>query len=104
MRTYNIPPYYRKIKEILIMTPDFPLLSTLIGSNYPCLELIFMVPKVFEPLKFDCKGQLGNNARVFVTPEECVYGKVLCFLGCISKKMSRYCHSPGNCGVIMRKL
>ena len=22
-------------------------------SNYPCLELIFMVPKVFEPLKFD---------------------------------------------------
>ena len=30
------------------------LLSTLIGSNYPCLELIFMVPKVFEPLKFDC--------------------------------------------------
>ena len=81
MRTYNIPPYYRKIKEILIMTPDFPLLSTLIGSNYPCLELIFMVPKVFEPLKFDCKGQLGNNARVFVTPEECVYVKVLCFLG-----------------------
>ena len=28
---------------------------TLIGSNYPWLELIFMVPKVFEPLKFDCK-------------------------------------------------
>ena len=21
------------------------------GSNYPCLKLIFMVPKVFEPLK-----------------------------------------------------
>ena len=42
------------------------------------------------------KGQLGNNAQVFVTPEECVYGKVFCFLGCISKKMSRYCHSPGD--------
>ena len=36
------------------MPPDLVLLSTLIGSNYPCLELIFMVPKVFEPLKFDC--------------------------------------------------
>ena len=37
-----------------IMSPDLELLSTLIGSNYPCLELIFMVSKVFEPLKFDC--------------------------------------------------
>ena len=36
------------------MLSDLALLSTLIGSNYPCLELIFMVPKVFEPLKFDC--------------------------------------------------
>ena len=36
------------------MPPDLALLSTLIGSNYPSLELIFMVPKVFEPLKFDC--------------------------------------------------
>ena len=36
------------------MPPDLALSSTLISSNYPCLELIFMVPKVFEPLKFDC--------------------------------------------------
>ena len=36
------------------MPPDLALLSTLIGSNYPCLELIFMIPKVFEPMKFDC--------------------------------------------------
>ena len=36
------------------MPPDLAILSTLIGSNYPCLELIFMVQKVFEPLKFDC--------------------------------------------------
>ena len=27
--------------------------KTLNGSNYPCLEHIFIVPKVFEPLKFD---------------------------------------------------
>ena len=36
------------------MPPDLVLLSTLIGSNYPCLELIVIIPKVFEPLKFDC--------------------------------------------------
>ena len=36
------------------MHPDLGLLSTLIGWKYPCLELFFMVPKVFEPLKFDC--------------------------------------------------
>ena len=27
---------------------------TLSGSNYPCLEQISMVPKIFEPLRFDC--------------------------------------------------
>ena len=36
------------------MPPGLALSSTLSGSNYPCLELIFMVPKVFKPLKFDC--------------------------------------------------
>ena len=36
------------------MPTDLALLSSLIGLNYPCLELIFMVPNVFEPLKFDC--------------------------------------------------
>ena len=47
---------------IPIMHPDLALLSTLIGSNYPCLELIFMVPKVFEPLKFNCnKGIQGSE-------------------------------------------
>ena len=44
----------QKIKEILIIPPDLALLSILTGSNYPCLELIFMVPKMFEPMKFDC--------------------------------------------------
>ena len=36
------------------MPHDLALSSTLNGLKYPCLELIFMVPKVFEPLKFDC--------------------------------------------------
>ena len=51
MRRHNIPLWYRK-SEILIMPSDLALSPT--GSNYPCLELIFMFPKVFEPLKFDC--------------------------------------------------
>ena len=46
------------------MPPDLALSSTLIGSNYPCLEHIFMVRKVFEPLKFDCRCLLIlNNYR-----------------------------------------
>ena len=40
------------------MPPDLALSSTLISSNYPCLELIFIVRKVFEPLKFDCNSVL----------------------------------------------
>ena len=36
------------------MQPDLALRLTLISSNYSCLEHIFMVPKVFEPLKFYC--------------------------------------------------
>ena len=36
------------------MPPILAQRLTLISSNYPCLEHIFIVPKVFEPLKFDC--------------------------------------------------
>ena len=73
MRTHNIPPCYRKIIEILIMPPDLALLSTLIGSNYPCLELIFMVPKVFEPLKFYCTCRMSvfNPTLYFDTKSKC---------------------------------
>ena len=46
------------------MSPDLALLATLIGSNYPCLELICMVPKVFEPLKFDCIGAYRSGQTV----------------------------------------
>ena len=42
MRTDNIPSYQKQIeKDIPIMLPD-----------YPCLEHIFMVPKVFEVLLY----------------------------------------------------
>ena len=36
------------------MRPDLVLRLTLISSNYPCLEHIFVVPKVFEPFRFYC--------------------------------------------------
>ena len=49
------------------MPPDLVLLSTLNGSNYPCLELNFMVPKVFEPLKFDC---ILNEPLYCIAPEK----------------------------------
>ena len=41
------------------MPPDLALCLTLISSKYPCLEHIFMVPKVFEPLKFHCMVRVG---------------------------------------------
>ena len=47
-----------KRRDTLIMPPDLVLWLTLISSNYPCLEHIFMVPKVFEPLKFYCMSEL----------------------------------------------
>ena len=57
------------------MPPDQALLSTLIGSNYPCLELIFMVPKVFEPLKFDCTLQMPRWGLVSHTSLYSLYRK-----------------------------
>ena len=52
MRTLNIPLCERKSEAIPIMPPDLALLLSLICSNHPCLEHLFMVPKVFEPLLF----------------------------------------------------
>ena len=55
MRTHTT---YLHIKEnrkyIPFMPPGLALRLTLNAANYPCLEHIFMVPKVFEPLKFYC--------------------------------------------------
>ena len=48
------------------MHPDLALLSIVTGLNYPCLELIFMVTKVFEPLKFDCTFRCSFIFHVFV--------------------------------------
>ena len=36
---------------------------TFIGSNYPWLEHFSMVPKVFEPLKFDCNRKTMKKKK-----------------------------------------
>ena len=54
------------------MHPDLVLLSTLIVSNYPCLELILMVVKVFEPLKFDCSKK---STYIYLTKETALESK-----------------------------
>ena len=77
MGTHNIPYVTENRKDIPIMPLDLALLLTFTGSNYPCLELIFMVPKVFEPLKF---------YSIFV--------KILCIMDRRSKVQNKlyHCH------------
>ena len=45
---------WRKSRRYPYVTPELAVWLTLISSHYLCLEHIFMVPKVFEPLKFYC--------------------------------------------------
>ena len=47
------------------MPVDVALLSTLIDSNNPYLELVFIVRKEFELLKFDCifKNHIEQRQR-----------------------------------------
>ena len=54
MRTHNIPSCLGNRKYIPTMPPDLARGFTIISSKCPCLEHIFMVPKVFDPLKFYC--------------------------------------------------
>ena len=59
MSILNNQLLYRRSKRFPLiihhLLPDLPPGLTLNGSNYPYLEQIFMVPKRFEPSKFDCK-------------------------------------------------
>ena len=58
MSTLNIQLFVENREKIpklsLFASPDLAPCLTLSGSNYPCLEQFSMVPKMFEPLKFDC--------------------------------------------------
>ena len=54
MKTHNIPSFIENRKDTPILPSDLALWLTLISSNYPCLEHIFIVPKVFEPFNLYC--------------------------------------------------
>ena len=58
MSTHNLHLKYRTPKRyptiISIVPRGVALIVTFRGSNYRCLEQIFMLPKGFEPSKFDC--------------------------------------------------
>ena len=67
------------------MPPDLALWSTLISSNYPGLEHIFMVQMEFEPLKFyssnyfhyfleyTVKYVTAHNMKMLVHQPKCQY-------------------------------
>ena len=60
------------------MSPDLALCLTLISSHYPCLEQIFMVTNVFEPLQFYCMYifiafQLANSVEPIQTPHSSAF-------------------------------
>ena len=73
MSTLNIQLLYRKLKNkspnYRHLLPDLAPKLTLIGSNHPCLEQFCMVPKMFEPSKFDCiwfyNGELDIPSIIF---------------------------------------
>ena len=56
-----------KIENISInyrhLLPDLAPWLNFIGSNYPSLEQISMVPKMFEPLNFDCMNSQTHKER-----------------------------------------
>ena len=70
MSTHNIHLKYRTPKRyptiISIVPLGVALVVTFWGLNYRRLEQIFMVPKGFEPLKFDCNlgGPVSRRFRV----------------------------------------
>ena len=79
------------------MPLDLALRFTLINSKYPCLENIFMVPKVLEPLKFSVVVNANYLAIVTVTAKSDIVSivfVVLIFL-CMTKKIKK-CNDNNN--------
>ena len=67
MSTHDIHLKYRTPKTyptiISIMPPGVALIVTFRGSTYRCLEQIFIVPKGFEPSKFDCNQKIYGETK-----------------------------------------
>ena len=47
----------------LFSLSDLAAWLTFLGTNYPCLEDVSMVPKMFEPLKLDCSWRNFNDTH-----------------------------------------
>ena len=58
LKIENISKSYRHL------LPDLAPWLNLIGSNYPSLEQISMVPQTFEPLKFDCYDKINATHEI----------------------------------------
>ena len=62
-----------KIENISInyrhLLPDLAPWLNLIASNYPSIEQISMVPKIFEPLKFNCVYIFLFSMKTYVVGE-----------------------------------
>ena len=56
------------------LLPDLAPGLTLSGSNYPYLEQFSMVPKLFEPLKFDCISI--QTPSIINTPDRILIGLI----------------------------
>ena len=88
MSTLHIQLLFRNSKNISLiyryLLPDLAPWLTISGSNYPYLEQISMVPKMFVPLKFDCitKKQTRSTVslsefRRLLRAHTCSYSKML---------------------------
>ena len=86
MSTHNIHLKYRTMKRyptvIYIVPPGVALIVlTFRGSNNRCLEQIFMVPKGFEPSKFDCIYMyLGERKHIDVQVQMYTHVQSKCIL------------------------
>ena len=70
MSTLNIQLMCRKSKKVpnyRHLLPDLAPLLTLSDSNHLCLEQFSMVPKLFEPSKFDCLSVISTARLCFDT-------------------------------------
>ena len=65
-------------RDIPIMPSILALCLTIISSKYPCLEDLFMIPKMFEPLKFYLYGNAGTRPYAFLYECTCTYGRRMC--------------------------
>ena len=72
MSTHNNHFKYRTPKRnptiISTVPPGVALIVSFRSSNYRCLEQIFMVPKGFEPSKFDCTYMMYRTKTVSYQP------------------------------------